>query len=94
MYIDEAAVFCPHPVSRLPQVTVSFGSNNYCAVPDTWGEISLITRSALNAIREHTQTIGGRRYVGDIVGFSCEITAINETVTQREMAYIFREFEI
>ena len=63
MYIDEAAVFCPHPVSRLPQVTVSFGSNNYCAVLDTGAEISLITRSALNAIREHTRTIGEMRYV-------------------------------
>jgi hypothetical protein len=59
--VDTSSKMCKHPVSSLPQVWVSVGLHNLCAVLDSGAEISLVSVSTVQLF----QTSGAQCVIGN-----------------------------
>jgi hypothetical protein len=82
---------CTHAECQLPQINVTFDERKLCAILDTGAEISLISVSAVDHIKQVMPVHVTRERVCELVGFSGHRKVIDETV---ELSFSIGAFQM
>ena len=72
--------FCEHKHLSMPEIFVSIGNAEFCAVLDSGAEISLVNESVLDRIKDVGHCKIKKERLCDIIGFTGGICAVEETV--------------